>query len=141
LNREFDAFSQGVLTRRSEVEHSGNAQVEYRDSNQSKAGADHVQLELQFQGPQYELQGERDEFITANFTWRRRLTDNVAAVFSVHDIFDSAPTLSELRTDDFVERTERRGVGTRVRLTLTYAFGGAQPQEQSGGPSAPPIPQ
>lgn len=138
LNREFDVVSQGVTTRRSEMEYSGNAQIEYRDRSQSDPGADHVQLELQFQGPQYYLQGESDEFITANFTWRRRLTDHVAAVFNVQDIFDSAPTINELRTDDFFERSERRGIGTRARFTLTYSFGGAQQQGQpDAGPPAP----
>jgi hypothetical protein len=60
-------------------------------------------------------------------------------VLDVQDIFDSALTISELHTGDFSERPERRGVGARVRFTLT--FGGAQPQEQSGRPSMPPTPQ
>ncbi|MEJ0060949.1 MAG: TonB-dependent receptor [Terricaulis sp.] len=142
LNREFDALEQGAITRRSEFEYSGSGQIEYRDRNQSELGADHVQLEVQFQGPRYEFQTKADEFVTANFTWRRRLTDKISSVFTVQDIFDSAPTLSELRTDAFFERSEERGVGTRFRLALTYQFGGAggPPEDQAPAPT-PGAPQ
>jgi outer membrane receptor protein involved in Fe transport len=141
LNREFDVLSGGAVVRRSELEYSGNGQIEYRDRVQSAVGADHLQLEVQFQGPQYFLQGERDEFVVANFTWRRRIAEKVSAVFSVQDIFDSAGTTSQLRTDDFVERSERSGIGTRFRLQLTYQFGSLQNQGPPPDAGAPPFGQ
>lgn len=149
LQREFDVLQQGQLARRSELEYSGNGQIEYRDRNQSEIGADHLQFEVQFQGPQFFLQGERDEFIVANFTWRRRLTDKVFGVFTVQDVFDSQPNISELRTDSFFERSESRGNGTRFRFALTYQFGSLQQQNQGPPPDAdgngngmgPPMPQ
>jgi ferric enterobactin receptor len=134
LQREFDVLQFGQIARRSEFEYSGNAQIEYRDRVQSDVGADHVQLELQFQGPQYFLQGERDEFVVANFTWRRRLTEKVFGVLTVQDVFDSQPNISELRTNDFFERSETQSPGTRIRFALTYQFGAAQAQNQNGPP-------
>jgi len=137
LNRAFNVLQDGATVRRSELEYSGNAQLEYRDSNQSEAGADHFQFEVQFQGPQFYLQGERDDFVLANMTWRRRLTDRVSSVVTVQDVFDSRTNNNTLRTDTFYERSEGVFAGTVYRLALTYQFGSAQsaPPDAASGPS------
>jgi ferric enterobactin receptor len=144
LNRAFDVLRDGVIQRRSEIEYSGEVQLDYREPNQSEIGADHLQLELEFQGPRHSLQGESDEFFEAEFTWRRRLTERVFGIASVEDIFDSSDTASQVLTDDYFERSESRGIGTRLRLTLTYQFGAVrdrrrdqqQPDQQSDQPGA-----
>lgn len=142
LNREFDVLSGGVITRRDELEYDGIAQIEYRDSDQNAVGADHLQFELRFQGPRFGLQSEQDEFVMGNFTWRRRLAPKLTGVLMVQDIFDSTDQISEITTDDYFERTEYRGAGTRFRVALTYQFGsGPQRPLQDAPPTpGPPMP-
>lgn len=139
LNRAFDFLSGGVITRRDEFEYDGNLQFEYRDVDQNAVGADQLQFELRFQGPRHGLQSEQDEFIFANFTWRRRLTPRLNGVFTVTDIFDSIRSRSEVTTDDYFERNEFDGPGMRIRLALTYQFGAGpqRPLQDQHQPAAP----
>ncbi|MGE0742097.1 MAG: TonB-dependent receptor plug domain-containing protein [Hyphomonadaceae bacterium] len=141
LNREFDFISGGILDRRSEFEYDGNVQLDYRDPDQDQVGANQVQLDLRFQGPRFGLQSETDPFVTANFTWRRRLAPRLFGVFGVQDIFDSGDQITEIVTDDYIERAEFASAGTRVRLALTYQFGsGPQRPPQDQGMGGPPMP-
>lgn len=138
LEREFDVLQAGVTSRRSEFEYSGNASLEYRDPAQNQPGADHFQFDLQVQGPRHTLQGEADEFVIANFTWRRRLTEKLSSIVMIQDLFDSADQLQQLTTDDYFERIENRGVGTRLRLSLTYQLGSGPERPQDRLPSSAP---
>ena len=141
LNREYDFLSGGITTRRSDLEYDGVAQLDYRDPDQERVGANQFQLEARFQGPRHGLQSETDEFVMANFTWRRRLSQRLFGVLAVQDIFDSTSQISEVTTDDYFERTEFESQGTRVRLALTYQFGSGPQRppsdQQPGGPPAP----
>jgi hypothetical protein len=142
LNREYDFLGNTGRVRREAVEYDGIAQLDYRDEDQEAAGANQYQFEVRFQGPRHGLQSERSEFVTANFTWRRRLTSRLFAVLNVQDIFDSADQVSEVTTDDYYERTEFESPGTRLRLALTYQFGsGPQRPPQDQQPGGPPMPQ
>lgn len=143
LNREFDFLSNTGLVRREAVEYDGIAQLDYRDANQEAVGANQYQFEVRFQGPRHGLQSERSEFVTANFTWRRRLTSRLFGVLNVQDIFDSADQTSEITTDDYYERTEFESPGTRFRLALTYQFGSGpqRPPQDQQQPGGPPVPQ
>ena len=139
LEREFDSLSGGVLSRRSELEYGGSARLEYRDADQNAVGADQLQFELRFGGPRHELQSDADEFIFANFTWRRKLTERVYATLTAEDIFSTQGAVSEITTDTFFERTESESLGAIVRLALTYQFGNGpqrppQDEDQSGPP-------
>lgn len=141
LNREFDYLSGGTIARREEFEYDGIAQLDWRDVDQNAVGADQFQLEVRFQGPRHGLQTEIDEFVMTNFTWRRRITPKLQAVFMVQDIFDSTDQISEITTDDYVERTEFQSPGTRFRLSLTYQFGsGPQRPISDQQPGPPPTP-
>lgn len=139
LNREFDVLSGGAISRRSEIEYDGIAQLDWRDPDQNAIGADQLQFEVRFQGPRFGLQSETDAYATANFTWRRRLTRRLFAVASVQDIFDSTDQINEITTDDYFERTVFRGAGTRFRLALTYQFGEG-PERPMQDQAPPPIP-
>lgn len=143
LNREFDYLGNTGLTRREAVEYDGIAQIDYRDADQEAVGADQYQFEVRFQGPRHGLQSERSEFVTANFTWRRRLTSRLFGVLNVQDIFDSADQVSEITTDDYYERTEFDSPGTRLRIALTYQFGSGpqRPPQDQQQPGGPPVPQ
>jgi ferric enterobactin receptor len=142
LSREFDYLSGGGIERRSEIEYDGIAQLDYRDPDQEAIGADQLQFEVRFQGPRHGLQTEIDEFIMANFTWRRRITPRLQGVFMVQDIFDSTDQISEVTTDDYFERTEFESPGARFRIALTYQFGdGPRRPIQDQQPGPPPVPQ
>ena len=141
LNREFDFLSGGITSRRNEIEYDGLAQLDYRDVNQDRDGANQFQIELRFQGPRHTLQSDADEFIVANFTWRRRLTPKLFGVLLAQDIFATQDNVNEVFTDLYRERTEFSSTGARVRFALTYQFGAgpARPPPDQG-PQAPPIP-
>ncbi len=143
MEREFDALSGGVTTRRSEFEYDGSASLDYRDVDQNAIGADQLQFELRFQGPRHTLQSDLDEFVTANFTWRRKLTDRLYANLMAQDIFSSQNNVSEITTDDYFERTEFASPGARVRFGLTYQFGSGpqRPPQDQQQPGGPPVPQ
>lgn len=143
LSREFDYLSGGLLQRREEVEYDGLLQLDYRDPDQNAVGADQLQFEVRFQGPRHGLQTEIDDFVMANFTWRRRLTPRLNGVLTVTDIFGSVTRNSEVTTDTYFERTEFGNEGTRVRLALTYQFGAGpqRPLQDQQQPGPPPVPQ
>lgn len=143
MEREFDALSGGVTTRRSEFEYDGSASLDYRDVDQNAIGADQLQFELRFQGPRHTLQSDLDEFVTANFTWRRKLTERLYANVMAQDIFSSQNNVSEITTDDYFERTEFVSPGARIRFGLTYQFGSGpqRPPQDQQQPGGPPVPQ
>lgn len=140
LSRSFDYLDNGALSRRDEFEYDGVAQIDYRDPDQNAIGANQLQFEVRFQGPRHGLQAEVDPFAMANFTWRRRLSDNLFAALMVQDVFDSTSQVQRTRTDSFDEEVRFDGGGTRVRLALTYQFGSGperQPQDQPPMPTLP----
>ncbi|WP_228126635.1 TonB-dependent receptor plug domain-containing protein [Candidatus Viadribacter manganicus] len=141
FSREFDYLSGGTISRREELEYNGVAQIDYRDADQEAVGANQFQFETRFQGPRHGLQTEWDEFVVANFTWRRRLSSRLFGVLTVQDIFDSANRSSQTITDDYYERAEFQSPGTRLRLSLTYQFGSGPQRpptdQQPGGPPGP----
>ncbi|GAM98126.1 putative tonB-dependent receptor [alpha proteobacterium U9-1i] len=138
LVREFDALNAGVLSRRSETEYDGVAQLDYRDRDQNAVGADQLQFELRFQGPRYTLQSDLDEFVVANITWRRRLSPRFFGVMTVQDVFSTQDQSQEIATADYFESSETSSAGARLRLALTYQFG-ANADRPPPDQQAPPI--
>jgi outer membrane cobalamin receptor len=143
MQREFDVLNGGVTTRRSEFEYDGSASLDYRDVDQNAIGADQLQFEVRFQGPRHTLQSDLDEFVFANITWRRKMTDRLYLSLMAQDIFSSQSNVSEITTDDYFERTSFESPGARVRLGLTYQFGSGpqRPPQEQQPPGGPPAPQ
>lgn len=141
LERSYDALQGGAFVRRSATQYGANARLDYRDPDQDAIGADQIQLQVDVQGPGYDLQSKTYALAVANFTWRRRLTESVVGVLSVNDLFASRRRASEISTADVYEKTTRDSPGPRVRFTLTYQFGappkGPQPPEDGGAPRMP----
>jgi len=142
MEREFDFLSGGVITRRDEFEYDGSASLDYRDPDQNAIGADQLQFELRFQGPRHTLQSDLDEFVIANFTWRRKLSDRLYGTLMAQDVFSTQNNVNEITTDTHFERTEFSSPGARVRFALTYQFGSGpqRPPQDQQAPGAPPIP-
>lgn len=131
LDRSFDQLSNGVITHGDEFEYNGNATLEYRDVDQNRVGATQIQLTAQWSGPTHSFQSSFDQYSVVNLTWRRTLTDRVAALLTLNDIFDTVRARSTFRTDQLEERTLSHGVGNgnggqRAQLTLTYQLGASQ---------------
>jgi hypothetical protein len=118
------------LTRRSEFQYSGNAQIEYRDPDQARVGADNFALDMRFSGPSYSLQGQTDAAFQANITWRRRLAPRVFGVLIIQDVFSSQDNIATFTTDAFSERNEQSSQGARLRLALTYQWGAGSDRMQ-----------
>ena len=142
MEREFDFLSGGVIQRRAEFEYDGSASIDYRDPDQNAVGADQLQFELRFQGPRHTLQSDLDEFIVANVTWRRKLTDRLYGTLMAQDIFSTQNNVNETTTDTYFERTEFQSPGARVRFALTWQFGDGpqRPPPDQQAPAGPPIP-
>ena len=142
MQRAFDSLSGGVMTRREEIEYDGSISLDYREPDQNAVGADQLQFEARFQGPRHTLQSDSDEFIVANFTWRRKLTDRLYGTLMAQDIFSTQNNVNEVTTDAYFERTEFQSPGARVRFALTYQFGSGpqRPPQDQPTPGGPPIP-
>ena len=142
MEREFDFLSNGAIARRNEFEYDGAVSLDYRAPDQNVVGADQVQLELRFQGPRHTLQSDLDEFVVANVTWRRKLTDRIYGTLTAQDLFGTQTNFNEITTDTYFERTEIDSPGTRVRFGITYQFGDGPrrpPPDQQQQPGGPPI--
>lgn len=140
LDSEFDTLRNGVTERDSAIEYSGNASLEYRDRNQSEAGADDIQFELRFQSAQHSLQQASGQFYYANLNWRRRLSERLFAFLQVYHVFGTSRGETLTRGDDFIERSIMQNPGIRFRLSLTYQFGAPSdrpPPEPSDNGGAP----
>ena len=135
LNNEFDALTGSTLNQRSEFQYSGSAQLEYRDADQSRVGANNFAVDVRFSGPTFTLQGESEAAFQTNVTWRRRLTPQVFGVLIVQDVFSSQDSISTVTTNTFNERTETLSQGLRVRLALTYQWGaGSERMQERAAP-------
>ena len=142
MEREFDVLSGGSIQRRSEFEYDGSLSLDYRDTDQNAMGADQIQFEARFQGPRHTLQSDLDEFVVANITWRRKLTDRLYGTLMAQDIFSSQNNVNEITTDTYFERTEFESAGARLRFALTYQFGSGpqRPPQDQPQPGGPPVP-
>ncbi|MDX2277828.1 MAG: TonB-dependent receptor [Hyphomonadaceae bacterium] len=130
LSNAFDVLDGATMSRRSEFEYSGNVQLEYRDPDQARIGANNVALEVRLNGPTHNLQGETAANTQTNITWRRRLTPQAFGVLILQDVFSSQDSISTSSTSSFTERTERLSQGVRLRLSLTYQWGAGSDRMQ-----------
>lgn len=135
LTTAFDTLDGGSLRRISELEYSGNVQLEYRAPDQSRVGANNFSLDVRLSGPTYSLQTETEPAVQVNLRWRRRLTPSMFGVFIVQDVFSSQDSISTTAADSFTERTETLSQGIRLRLSLTYQWGaGADTMQDRSAP-------
>ncbi len=124
---------------------SGTGQLEWRDGQDGRAGADRVNLTVRYFGPSDTGFQQVKSFALATFTWSHAFTDRLSGVLTAQNI-----RLSEGR-ESIVRglTTESRDLFApaspqRITLSLTWSFRPpgqgprVQQQQQQGGP--PPIP-
>jgi hypothetical protein len=128
LDRNFDEFNSGAISRASELEYDGVAQLDYHDLNQDRIGSNQLQLEARFQGPRHTLQSNTDQFVVATLLWRHKLGENLLGFVQAQDVLGTQNNVTVVTTDDYRERTELDSAGARVRFALTYQFGAQTPQ-------------
>lgn len=68
-------------------------------------------------------QRDRKAYRFVNAGYRRKLGDGLFATLTVADVFDNASTRENVRSLDFDYQTERRTMGRRFALSLSYALG------------------
>lgn len=141
IAREVERETFGLVQTARSTNYSATVQLDYRDGQDGRAGADRVTLTGNFSGPYDDGLIERSAFFRANASWSHAITDRLSSIVSVDDIFGTefrATTFS----DTALTRTTNFSDGPRFKLALTYSLGRAgQPQQpQPQGPSMPGIP-
>jgi len=144
-DQSLDPDAGGPLPSRSSSTWSGTGQLEYRDGQDGRAGADRINLTARYFGPTDTGFTRVESFGLATFTWSHAFTDRLSGVLTVQNIRltegrESISTgLTTLSRDLFAPPSPQR-----VTLALTWSFRPpgqgprVQQQQQQGGP--PPIP-
>jgi hypothetical protein len=91
---------------------------------------DQLQLMLNAQGKTFVGAGYREPGVSANFSYRRNLTQSLTLVANMTDIFNSQKT--EVITDSptLQERSLRRFDGRILYVGLSWRFGGVQQRRE-----------
>lgn len=143
-DQSLDPDAGGPLPSRHAVQYSGTAQLEYRDGQDGRAGADRVNLTLRYFGPQDSGFTRTSANAFATLSWTHAITDRLQAVLSVQQLRLSDP----IETVTIGTTTQSRDVRAtaspqRISLSLTWSFRppGQGPQvRQQPQQSGPPIP-
>ena len=144
-DQSLDPDAGGPLPSRHAVQWSGTAQLEYRDGQDGRAGADRVNLSLRYFGPQDTGFTRTSAHAFATLTWTHAFTDRLQGVLTVAQYRLSDP-VETLTTGAFSQSRDVRDSASpqRVTLSLTWSFrppgqGPRVQQQPQQGP--PPIPQ
>jgi outer membrane receptor for ferrienterochelin and colicins len=139
-----DQDAGGPLPSRHSATWSGTGQLEYKDGQDGRRGADRVNLTLRYFGPSDSGFTRNSALALATFTWSHAVTDRLSGVLTMANL-----RLSEGRESITTGVTSRSrdlfapASPQRITLALTWSFrppgqGPKVQQQQQGGP--PPIP-
>ncbi|MBV9883669.1 MAG: TonB-dependent receptor [Sphingomonadaceae bacterium] len=141
-----DPDAGGPLPGRHSATWSGTGQLEYRDGQDGRAGADRVNLTLRYFGATDTGFTRVSPLALATFTWSHAITDRLSAVLTVTNLRfsegrETITTGVTTRSRDLIAPPSPQ----RISLALTWSFRRPgqgprvqQQQQQQGGP--PPIP-
>jgi len=122
--------------KRSATSISGRARIGYQLNPTNS-----LQLMLNAQGKTLFGEGYRQPVQTADFTWRRNLSQALSLVVDIKDIFDSQKSESITETDILREYSLRRFGGRMAYVGLSYRFGSfgnaGNRRPMFGGPGGP----
>ena len=143
-DQSLDQDAGGPLPSRHSATWSGTGQLEYKDGQDGRRGADRVNLTLRYFGPTDTGFTRVYAFALATFTWSHAFTDRLSGVLTVANI-----RLSEGRETMTTGVTSQSrdlfapSSPQRVTLSLTWSFRPpgqgprVQQQPQQGGPPIP----
>jgi outer membrane receptor protein involved in Fe transport len=139
-----DPDAGGPLPGRHSATWSGTGQLEYKDGQDGRAGADRVNLTMRYFGPSDTGFTRVNALALATFTWSHAFTDRLSGVLTVANLRfsegrESITTGVTTRSRDLIAPPSPQ----RITLSLTWSFrrpgqGPRVQQQQQSGP--PPIP-
>ena len=133
----------GILTTQHSTNYSATAQVDYRDGQDGRRGADRVTVTLNYSGPYDDGLIRNSSFFRAGATWSHAITDRLSSIVTLDDIFGPTEFRRSTISNTALTRQTNWSDGPRFKVALTYSLGRpGQPQPPAAaGPSVPvPIP-
>lgn len=143
-DQSLDQDAGGPLPSRHSATWSGTGQLEYKDGQDGRRGADRVNLTLRYFGPTDTGFTRVNAFALATFTWSHAITDRLSGVLTVANLRlsegrETVTTGVTSQSRDLFAPTSPQ----RVTLSLTWSFRppGQGPQvRQQPQQAGPPIP-
>jgi hypothetical protein len=138
IDRSIEGVFRNAQVQKS-TSYSASAQLDYRDGQDGRRGADRVSFSATYSGPYDDGLLRRSAFFRAGATWSHAITDRLSSVVTFDDLFGPTQYRNSTFSDTTFTRTTTLSDGPRVKLGLTYSFGRpGQPQPPSStGPSIP----
>lgn len=115
---QIDAANLALAAKRSAIGYTGKASVDYALTPQ-----DFFQVSGSYSGKRLTAQGHRLPFGSVNFGYRRKLTSDLSAVFTVADLFNTQRDRTVIDTPQLADQYERRQLGRTAFLSLSWKFG------------------
>lgn len=115
---QVDAANLGFAGKRSAVGYTGKASVDYKLTSQ-----DFLQVSASYSGKRLTAQGHRLPSSSVNLGYRRKLTNDLSAVFTVSDIFNTQRDRTVIDTPTLSDQLERRQLGRTAFVSLSWKFG------------------
>ncbi len=142
IDRSVERERFGIVSTARSTNYSATAQLDYRDGQDGRAGADRVTLTANFSGPYDDGLVQRSAFFRASASWSHAITDRLSSVVTVDDIFGPTEFRTSTFSDTALTRSTTFSDGPRFKLALTYSLGrpGQPQQPQPAGPSMPGLP-
>lgn len=142
-DQSLDPDAGGPLPSRHSATWSGTGQLEYKDGQDGRRGADRVNLTLRYFGPTDTGFTRVSAFALATFTWSHAFTDRLSGVLTIANLRLSegretvTTGLTSQSRDLFAPPSPQR-----VTLSLTWSFRapGQGPQVRQQPQAPPPIP-
>lgn len=115
---QVDAANLGFTAKRSAVGYTGKASADY-----ALTPKDFFQISASYSGKRLTAQGHRLPSSSVNLGYRRKLTNDLSAVFTVADLFNKQRDSSVIDTPALSDQFERRQLGRTAFLSLSWKFG------------------
>jgi hypothetical protein len=115
---QVDAANQSFAAKRSAVGYTGKASIDY-----ALTSKDFVQISASYSGKRLTAQGHRLPISTVNLGYRRKLTSDLSAVFTVSDLFNSQHDRTVIDIPTLNDQFERRQLGRTAFASLSSKFG------------------
>lgn len=118
FHSQIDAGNLGFVARRSGTGFTGKASLDY-----TLSAKDLLQISANYSGRRLTAQGYRLPNGSVNLGYRRKISDRLAAVFTLADAFDTAREGAVIDTATLNDRYERRQLGRTAFVSLSWKFG------------------
>jgi len=124
---QIDAANLGFAGERSAVGYTGKASVDY-----ALTPKDFVQVSASYSGKRLTAQGHRLPSSSVNLGYRRKLTNDLSAVFTVSDLFNQQRDRTVIDTPALSDQFERRQLGRTAFVSLSWKFGAGGKAKEPG---------